>query len=293
MKFGLRYCNTGPYVEPGPAVELLQAAEEAGFESAWTVEHTVVPGGYESPYPYSEDGKMAGGRLDIPLPDPLIWMSYVAAQTEHIKLATGILILPQHSPVVVAKQIATLDAMSGGRVLLGIGVGWLREEFEAIGADFETRAARMDEYIEVLRGLWRDEAPSFSGKFVRFKEAYCRPQPVDARVPIIIGGHSKAAARRAGRLGDGFFPARGLSPELVELVRETAVANGRDPSSIEITASLPDDLEEIPKLAELGVSRILVPVTPITGLAAPVSSPEDARNWRNTIERFRDLDEPS
>ena len=133
MKFGLRYCNTGRYADPAAAVELLQAGEAAGFESAWTVEHTVVPSVYESAYPYSPDGKMGGGKEDFSLPDPLIWMAYVASATRFINLATGILILPQHSPVVAAKQIATLDHLSGGRVLLGIGVGWLREEFEAIG----------------------------------------------------------------------------------------------------------------------------------------------------------------
>ena len=137
MKFGLRYCNTGRYINPVDAVELVQAAEEAGFESAWTVEHTVVPENYKSAYPYSDDGKMAGGQDDVPLPDPLIWMSYIAAVTTKINLATGILILPQHNPVITAKQVATLDMMSGGRILLGIGVGWMREEFEALGATFE------------------------------------------------------------------------------------------------------------------------------------------------------------
>ena len=154
MKFGLRYCNTGRYVDPANAVQLLEAGEEAGFESAWTVEHTVVPTGYESSYPYSADGKMANGQNDIPLPDPLIWMAYAAACTTKIKLATGILILPQHSPVITAKQIATLDHMSNGRVLLGIGVGWLREEFEAIGVPFDDRGRRTDEYVAVMRELW-------------------------------------------------------------------------------------------------------------------------------------------
>ncbi len=288
MKFGLRYCNTGPFVDPKRAVELLQAAEEAGFDSAWTVEHTVVPAGYASAYPYSEDGKMAGGRLDIPLPDPIVWMSYVAAHTERIRLATGILILPQHNPVIVAKQVATLDAMSNGRVILGIGVGWLREEFEAIGTDFESRAARTDEYIEAMRALWRQDAPSYKGKFVQFDGAYCRPQPVRGSVPIVIGGHSRAAARRAGRLGDGFFPARGLKAELLDLVKQTAEASGRDPAGVEITASLPEDLDDLPKLAALGVSRIVVPVTPVTGLKAPVSGPEDALAWRGRIESFRE-----
>lgn len=289
MKFGLRYCNTGHYVDPVRAIELMQAGEAAGFESAWTVEHTVLPEGYESPYPYSADGKIAGGANDIPLPDPLIWMAYVAAHTSSIKLGTGILILPQHNPVITAKQIATLDLMSGGRIIMGVGVGWLAEEFDALGVDFATRAARMDEYIAAMRILWSEDAPTFEGEFVRFKGAYCRPQPVNGSVPIIIGGHSRAAARRAGRIGDGFFPARGLSEELLNLARNTARENGRDPDALEITASLPADLDDIPDMARLGVSRILVPVTPTPGMASWIRNPDEALAWRDRIDQYRDL----
>jgi probable F420-dependent oxidoreductase len=288
MKFGLRYCNTGRYVDPAQAVELLQAGEEAGFESAWTVEHTVVPAGYQSSYPYAESGKMAGGMDDIPLPDPLIWLAYVAAATSRIRLATGIMILPQHNPVVAAKQIATLDHMSGGRVLLGIGVGWLKEEFDAIGVPFEERGARTDEYMSAMRELWTGERPTFQGRFVQFENAFCRPQPVNGSVPIIVGGHSKAAARRAGRLGDGFFPAREAPADLISLARQSAAEAGRDPDALEITASLPDDLERIPELAAAGVSRLLVPVSAMAGLATAIAGPEDALKWRQTIERFAD-----
>lgn len=288
MKFGLRYCNTGRYVNPSRAIELVQAGEEAGFESAWTVEHTVVPEGYESTYPYSPDGKMAGGVNDFPLPDPLIWMAYVGAVTSKIRLATGILILPQHNPVIVAKQVASLDFMTGGRVLLGIGVGWLEEEFQALGASFADRGRRTDEYVAVLRELWSAEKPTFHGKTVHFEGAHCQPQPVAGKIPIIVGGHSRAAARRAGRLGDGFFPARGLSSELVDVVRSTAEEYGRDPDAIEITASLPDDLDEIPRLAALGVKRVLVPVTPMAGLKTAIANPDAALGWRDTLDKYAD-----
>ncbi len=286
MKFGLRYCNTGAYVDPARAVELALAAEAAGFESLWTVEHTVVPGGYGSTYPYAGGAKMAGGDDAIPLPDPLIWMAYVAAATKRVKLATGIMILPQHNPLVVAKQVATLDHMSGGRILLGIGVGWLKEEFDALGVPFEERGARTDEAIAILRELWGAEKPTFDGRFYRFKDAYCRPQPVAKHVPIIVGGHSPAAARRAGRLGDGFFPARGAPKDLFDMVRNAARVAGRDPASIEITTSLPDTLEDIPALAALGVTRVLVPVGGMAGLAAVVRSPGDALKWTDTISRY-------
>lgn len=288
MKFALRYCNIGPYVEPRNAVELLQAAEEAGFESAWTVEHTVVPDGYESAYPYSEDGKMFGGVNDVPLPDPLIWMAYVAAATSKIKLATGILILPQHNPVITAKQVATLDSLSGGRVLLGIGVGWLKEEFDILGASFHDRGRRTDEYIAAMRELWSSDRPTFRGEFVRFDAAFCKPQPVNKHVPIIVAGHSSYAARRAGRLGDGFFPPRGAPKGLIELARRAAAEHGRDPDALEITALIPDDLQQIPALAALGVKRLTVPVTFNAGPASVVKTPEDALAWRNIIEQYAD-----
>ena len=288
MKFGLRYCNTGRYVDPHQAVALAEAGEDAGFESIWTVEHTVIPAGYHSKYPYAETGKMAGGQDDIPLPDPLIWMAYVAPATHTIKLATGIFILPQHNPVVAAKQIATLDHMSGGRVLLGIGVGWLEEEFNVLNAPFAERGARTDEYIHAMRELWGADKPSFDGKFVKFKDTYCRPQPKNKSVPIIVGGHSEAAARRAGRLGDGFFPARDAPAELIALARKEAEKAGRDPVKLEITASLPPDLDRIPALAQLGVTRLLVPVTPMAGLKQLIKGPEDVGKWKDIIDKYAD-----
>jgi probable F420-dependent oxidoreductase len=289
MKFGLRYCNTGRYNNPRRAVELIQAAEEAGFESAWTVDHVVVPSGYESAYPYSPDGKMAGALENMPLPDPLIWMTYVASATSRINLATGVLVLPQRNPVITAKQVATLDYLSGGRVLLGIGVGWLEEEFNALDAVFPERGPRTDEYMEAMRALWTSDRPTYQGKFVQFEDAFCEPKPANGSVPIIVGGHSKAAARRAGRLGDGFFPARGLNRDLVDLVRRTAEEAGRDPAEIEITASLPDDLDQIPELAKVGVDRILVPVLGMNDIKKVVSNPEDARAWAENIDKYRDL----
>ena len=289
MKFGIRYCNTGRYVAPDRAVELVQAAEAAGFESAWTVEHTVIPRGYRSAYPYASDGRLPGGEGDFVLPDPQIWMAYVAARTSKIKLATGILILPQHNPLICAKQVATLDYMSGGRVLLGIGVGWLREEFEALGVPFAERGARTEEYMLALRALWTMDAPTFEGRFVSFRETFMRPKPVNGTVPIIIGGHSKAAADRAGRLADGFFPARGASADLLAVVRGAAEKAGRDPKAVEITVSMPDDPAELPALAARGIGRVLVPVTSMAGLKTAARGVEGVLSWKDTIARYRDV----
>ncbi len=289
MKFGIRYCNTGRYTDPTRAVELVQAAEATGFESAWTVEHTVIPASYQSAYPYTTDGRLPGGEGDFVLPDPQIWMAWVAAHTTTIKLATGILILPQHNPVICAKQVATLDSMSGGRVLLGVGVGWLKEEFEALGVPFAERGARTEEYIHALRALWTMDRPTFEGRFVKFKDAFMRPKPKNGTVPIIIGGHSKAAAARAGRVADGFFPARGASPELLAIVRDAAEKAGRDPASIEITASMPDDPTMLPAMAAAGISRVLVPVTGVAGLKTAATGIEGVQSWKNTIDRYREL----
>ena len=290
MKFGLRYCNTDKYAaNTALAVELVQAGEEAGFESAWTVEHTVIPSGYESVYPYSESGKIAGGAEDLILPDPLIWMAHMAGATERIKFGTAILILPQHSPVVCAAQVATLDYMSGGRALLGIGVGWLKEEFDAIGAPFERRGVRTDEYVAAMRALWANDCASFEGEFVQFRDTYCLPRPVNGSVPIIVGGDTDYAARRAGRLGDGYFPARDTPQERIDLARRTAEECGRDPDALEITMPLPEDPDDIPNMKARGVDRLVVPVTAMAGMPTLIDSPEDALRFGEIIAKYADL----
>lgn len=266
MKFGIAFANTGPFAHPAAAVEFAQAAEAAGFESLWTVEHVVVPSGYDSPYPYDPSGKMPGGE-DFPIPDPLIWLSYVAAATSRINLATGILILPQRNPVVLAKELATLDHLSNGRMVLGIGVGWLEEEFDAIGVPFAERGRRTDDHVGAMRALWTQEKASFHGEFTQFDQCISRPQPVQGTIPVHIGGHTDIAAKRAGRLGDGFFPGKGTHEELArsfDLVRRTAVEHGRDPDAIEMTtggrgAVGGRALDEVKALADIGTHRVILP----------------------------------
>jgi probable F420-dependent oxidoreductase len=290
MKFGLRYASLGRYSSGPAAVELAQAAEAAGFDSIWTVEHVVVPHGYQSRYPYSDTGRMGSGLEDFPIPDPLIWLAYIASATRTLKLGTAILILPQRNPVVTAKAVATLDHLAGGRrVLLGIGVGWLAEEFATLGVPFEDRGPRTDEYVAAMRALWSQERASFSGRFVSFRDVFCRPLPADGRVPIIVGGDTRAAARRAGRLGDGYFPARGAAPELLDEMRRAAAEAGRNPDDIEITVSAPTEPAEIEALARRGVKRVAVPVSGAAGLPAQVRTPDDVLRYGKTmIERFRD-----
>jgi len=266
VKFGIVFANTGPFCDPTAAVDFARAAEAAGFESLWTVEHTVVPSGYESEYPYDKSGRMPGAD-DAPIPDPLMWLSFLASATSAIRLGTGILIQPQRNPVVLAKEVATLDHLSGGRVELGVGVGWLEEEFDAIGVPFEERGRRTDDGIAAMRALWGQDRATYAGEFTSFTECICRPQPVAGSVPVHVGGHSDVAARRAGRIGDGFFPAKGSHRrlgELFDIVRTTASEAGRDPSTVELTSGGngvfgPSALDEAAALAELGVDRIVVP----------------------------------
>jgi probable F420-dependent oxidoreductase len=279
MKFGIAFANTGPFTRPDRAVAFARAAEEAGFESIWTVEHVVVPSGYESTYPYAPGGKMPGPE-DSDIPDPLMWLAYLASATSTIRLATGILILPQRNPVVLAKEVATLDQLSGGRVDLGIGVGWLEEEFDALGVPFAGRGKRTDEHVEAMRALWTEDKASYHGDTVDFSDCILRPRPAQGSVPIHVGGHTDAAAKRAGRLGDGFFPGRGSHEDLdrlFTLARTSAEEHGRDPDALEMStggngAVGGRALDEVKALADLGTHRVIVPAflfygDPADGLA--------------------------
>ncbi|HTR86095.1 MAG TPA: LLM class F420-dependent oxidoreductase [Reyranella sp.] len=269
MKFTLHFGNN-TFPDMAGAIRMVKIAEAAGFDSVVTVDHVVFPHQYTSVYPYGPDGRLPGGPGGS-LPDPLIWMAAMAAVTTKLRFMTGVIILPLRNPFVLAKQVATLDHMSGGRIELGIGVGWLKEEFEAVGVPFEKRGPRSDEYIAVMRKLWAEDGASFDGQFVKFDQVSSNPKPVRRSVPIVIGGHSEAAAKRAGRLGDGFFPSIGAQVDTVPLfdvVRRTAAAAGRDPQSVEIMAGCPDLLPgskadpraAIEARAQQGVSRIVLPV---------------------------------
>lgn len=266
MHFGIAFANTGPFAQPTAAAEFARAAESAGFESVWTVEHVVVPVGYGSTYPYDPSGRMPGGESS-PIPDPLVWLAFVAGATTSLRLATGILIVPQRNPLVLAKELATLDHLSGGRLELGIGVGWLAEEFDALGVPFERRGARTDEYVAAMRALWSGEPTTFRGDVVDFTDCVSLPRPAQPTVPVHVGGHTDVAARRAGRLGDGFFPGRGDHGELARLfdvVRASAEQHDRDPASVQLTtggngAVGSRALDEVAALADLGVERVMVP----------------------------------
>ncbi len=263
MRFGISFANVGPFVSGEGTALLARGAEAAGFDSLWTVEHILYPEGYESTYPYAPDGKMPGSGNN-PIPDPLVWLGYAAAVTSTIGLATGISLLPERHPLTYAKEVATLDVLSGGRVTLGVGIGWLREEFDALGVTWPRRGPRTEEYMEVMRRVWAADDVSFEGEFVSFARASSNPKPVAGRVPIHIGGHSIAAARRAGRVGDGMFVAGGDMAELLKVARSTAADCGRDPEALEMSAVhmglFGDDPDAAVQEAESwGVERLMVP----------------------------------
>ncbi|MBJ21345.1 MAG: LLM class F420-dependent oxidoreductase [bacterium] len=258
MKFGLIFANAGPFGRAEGLTHLAQTAESVGLESLWTVEHVVVPTGYASQYPYSQDGRMPGSE-ESPIPDPYVWLAYAAAVTKTIKLATGIIILPQRHPFYVAKEAATLDQLSGGRHILGVGIGWLEEEFKAMKVPFDKRASITDESIRALHDLWSEGPSSHKGDYYEWTAVESNPKPVGGRIPIVIGGHTKGAARRAARLGDGFFP--GQADKLEECIAEIkaeCARIGRDSSEVEISGGSRPTPDEVKRLEDLGVSRFVI-----------------------------------
>lgn len=266
MRFGIAFANSGPLTEGPTATGCMQAVEAAGFDSVWTVEHVLVPATYESTYPYARSGKMPGGDTSA-IPDPLIWLAYVAAVTETLLLGTGILILPQRNPAVVAKEAASLDRLSGGRLRLGIGVGWLEEEFDALGVPFAGRGRRTDASVAAMRALWTGEEVTLDDGYQRWNRVIGLPRPINGTIPIVVGGHTDAAARRAGRLGDGFFPGKGSADQLAhlfEVMAQAATDAGRDPATIELTAGArdvtgSDPLGAVEEMAAIGVDRVIIP----------------------------------
>src|SRR5580693_8043276 len=188
MKFGLFSINNGPCASPKTAAAVAKAAEQAGFESLWTGEHVIVPDPQVPPSPVAPE---------YPMLDPTVSLSFIAANTAKIRLGTGIIILPQRNPVVLAKQLASLDVLSGGRLIFGVGVGYLEPEFRAIGANFARRGDVTDEFLDAMRHLWYDERPEFHGEFAEFKGVDAYPRPTQRPVPLVVGGHSRSAYRRA------------------------------------------------------------------------------------------------
>ncbi len=261
MKIGLFGINMGPLGDADAMVRVAKAADEAGLESVWTGEHVVLPDPQEPPSP---------SHPKTPFLDPSVALAHIAAHTKQIKLGTGIIILPQRNPVELAKELASLDQVSGGRLLFGLGAGYLEPEFKALGANFPERGAVTDEAIDVLRALWTQENPTFSGKHYAFAGIDAHPRPVQTpHPPIVIGGMSRPAARRAAKRGNGwygFFTNPEITERSLEWIRE-AIDAGERPAGLgdlEISVTPPPapvtpDL--VKQYAELGVHRIIAMTT--------------------------------
>ncbi len=240
MKTGLFAIGIGTAVHPGIIRATAENAERVGFSTLWVGEHVVLFDRHDSKYPYSAEG-------NFPLPadadwlDPFITLTFAAAATKSIRLATGICLVPEHNPLVLAKEIATLDRLCGGRFALGVGVGWSAEEFAALGIPFERRAQRTREYIEVMRRLWGQQVTSFHGEFVNFDNARAFPKPArGAKLPVMFGGESGPALKRVADIGNGWFgfnldaaEARDKVGKLHAMLRE----RGRDLREVEIVVA--------------------------------------------------------
>jgi probable F420-dependent oxidoreductase len=250
---GLFGANMGACASAEGASQIAAVAEQLGFDSLWMGEHVVAPTPHAPPSPIAPD---------YPILDPLVALATIAGQTRRIKLATGIVILPQRNPVVLAKQLASLDVLSRGRLIFGMGVGYLEPEMRAVGVPMEGRGARATEYLQAMRSLWTEPAPEFHGKHVGFAgvDAYPRPQQP---IPVVMGGHSAAAHRRAVAHADGWYgfmlDRRETAAQIDSLQREARAA-GRDLEelTISVSPSEPLNAEVVQRYADLGVDRLVL-----------------------------------
>lgn len=264
MKFGIVPVNIGvESVEQ--MVGLAQAAEATGFESVWTFEHVIVPLDYQSKYPYDTSGKM-GAEPETHFVDPLIALTAIAMATDSLKLATGVNILTQANPLYLAKQVASLDFVSNGRFMLGVGIGWLREEFAALGIPFERRGDRFDDYVVAMKKIWSGDVVEHESDFINWHGFKSYPLPLQRpHPPVIIGGGKGRIYERIAKHGDGWFAVAGSSDELasaLEQLRAACDVEGRDFSEIEITWFWDRhfDRDAVQSLADMGVHRLLVSV---------------------------------
>jgi probable F420-dependent oxidoreductase len=258
VKLGLFGINFGPCADPLVTLRVAQAAEAAGFESVWTGEHVVLPDPQVPPSPAAPQ---------TPMLDPAVALAYLAAGTKRLKLGTGIIILPQRNPLVLAKQLASVDVVSGGRLLFGLGAGYLKPEFDALGVSFQQKGARTSEAIEVIRTLWTQPKPEFHGRFWSFEGIQAMPRPVQKpHPPILVGGHSPGAFQRAVAQGDGWY---GFA---LDLERTRACVEGIEqarahvtrpatlpPLEIGVTPAVALDQDVVRRYEDLGVTR-LVPI---------------------------------
>jgi len=256
MKFGLFGINMGACSNPDAAARVAQAAEAAGFESLWTGEHVVLPDPQVPPSPLPPHASLL---------DPAVALAFVAAHTKKVRLGTGIIILPQRNPLVLAKELASVDVVSGGRLIFGLGIGYLKPEFDALGIPFDHKGSRSMEYLEAMKAVWSQENPAYQGHFVSFKGIQAKPQPVQKPYPpVVIGGHTAEAFRRAVQHANGWYgfaldldaTAKCLAG-LKKAAQEVNRPNNLGELEISVTPGLELDLDITKRYAELGVHRLI------------------------------------
>jgi probable F420-dependent oxidoreductase len=254
MKIGLTFFP----VRPQFMVPIARHADELGFDSLWLGEHLLFPVKIASQYPYDPTGTLGPPLTTTPLFDPLITFAYIAGQTKRIQMGTSVYIAPLRHPIVVAKLVATLDALSGGRFILGAGVGWEKEEFDAIGAPWEHRGSRLEEMIEIMRRLWTEERVAHKGKYYQFEETGFEPKPARAPVPILMGGETPIALKRAARIGDGWFGVRHTVESATAIIKQLRALRESD-APFEIMMEpvpSPPTLDDIRRFRDAGVDRL-------------------------------------
>jgi probable F420-dependent oxidoreductase len=277
MQVGLHALGIGTGASREAIDAVASTADRCGFATLWVGEHVISAETSASRYPYS-----ASGRIAVPAEaawnDPMITLSFAAAASTTIRLATGVLLLPEHHPVIIAKQAATLDQLSHGRLLLGVGIGWSREEFEALGIPFAGRAKRTEEYVAAMRALWRDDVASFHGEFVDFDNVRVNPRPANGHhLPIILGGNTDSALRRVAASGDGWY---GFNLESVDDVLERLTflrtccrEIGRNFDQLRCAVALRDPAPgDVAALTELGLDELVL-------VDSPPNDPRFAHDW--------------
>jgi probable F420-dependent oxidoreductase len=283
MRLGLHAIGVGTGARRSVIDAVAVAAEERGFATLWAGEHVVMVDRPASRYPYSRDGQIAVPAAADWL-DPLIGLSFAAAATRSIGLATGIVLLPEHNPVLLAKQVASLDTLCGGRLTLGIGIGWSREEFDALGVPFARRGERAAEYLRAMQILWREDVASFAGEFIAFSRVRVNPKPVRNRhIPVVFGGNSDAALRRVAALGDGWYGFNLAGPDAVHermaFLARACREVGRDVRELHIAVALEAaQPEDLPALSAAGVSELVLVEAPPDGRA-------EIEHWSEALAR--------
>jgi probable F420-dependent oxidoreductase len=265
MNVGLISIGIGAGTNAEAIKAIATNAERLGFATLWAPEHVVLIEGYKSRYPYAASGEVMG-RLDSPLLDPWVGLGYAAAFTKRVRLATGVCLVPEHNPLALAKAIATVDHLSGGRVVVGIGIGWLEEEFQAMGLAWERRSDRTRDYVAAMRKLWGDDVSAFSGEFARFANVRSFPKPVaGGNLPVVVGGNTTPALRRVAEYGDGWFGLN-LSPEQTAerlgKLRGLLAAHKRRLEDLEIIigpATNRPTADDFKKYHDLGVKELVLP----------------------------------